>query len=125
MSIAPVTEEPQDGYFKSRLVRGGPFVPIRIHRGRPVIDGEEQDRGERWLVTVDGATDFMETGPDGYRCHVLFDVGRFWPWCARYPIPEDEYHFLIDKAEWAKAHAPERPEASPREAVNKRGKSIF
>jgi len=125
MSLTPVTEEPQSGYFKSRLVRNGPFVPIRIHWGIPVIDGQEQDRSPRWLVTVDGAADFVETGDFGYRCNVLFDVARFWPWCARHPIEESEYDFLVAKSKWAKAHAPDRPEASPRQAVDRRGKSVF
>lgn len=125
MPVTPVSEEPQSGYFKSRLVRGGPYVGIRIHWGTPVVDGEEQDRSPRWLVTVDGAPDFVETGDAGYQCRVLHDIYRYWPHCAKRPIPEHEYRFLIDKAKWAKAHATDRPEASPRKAVDKRGKSIF
>lgn len=120
-----VSDEPQPGHYKTRLVRGGPYVPVRIHWGSPVIDGEEQDRAPRWLVTVDGATDFVETGDAGYRCRVPLDVWRYWPWCGKHPIGEPEYRYLIDKAKWAKEHAKDRPEAHPRKAVDKRGPSIF
>lgn len=101
------------------------MVPVRIYWGRPVIDGEEQDRAERWLVEVSGATDFTETGDDGYRCRVLHDVYKYWPHCGRHPISESDYRFMTARATWAEQHAPGRPEANPRKKIDVRGRSVF
>ncbi len=111
-------DEPIAGYYKTRLARGSVYVPVSIHFGRPIIDHEEQDRAEIWVVTINGETDRYETGPEGYRCRVPLDVYSVWPFCARWPISEADYRFMIDKATWAKSHAPDRPEASPRNAVD-------
>lgn len=114
--IAP--DDPQEGTFKTRLVRGGVFVAVRIWWGPPVMDGEEQDRSPRWNVEVDGSTTHIEKGDDGYRCTVYHDVHRYWPYVAKHPIEEWEYRLLKDKSAWAKQYAPDRPEASPHEKVD-------
>jgi hypothetical protein len=49
---------------------------------------------------------------------VAFEVDRFWPWCAREPIDQSEYRFLVASAEWARKHAPESPKANPRKPVD-------
>ena len=120
-----VGDEPVPGYYMRSLVRGGPRVPIRIWFGNPVIDDEEQDRAPRWLVEVNGKTDFVETGDDGYSCRVPLDVHKYWPWCGRYPITEAEYNYMLAKAGWAKQFAPERPQANPHKKIDVRGKSVF
>lgn len=119
------SDSPVAGYYMGALVRGGPKVALRIYYGLPVIDGEEQDRSPRWLVDVAGETDFVETGDSGYRCRVVHDVYRYWPYCGRFPISEGDYKFLIENARWAKTWAPERPEAAPTKKFNLRGKSVF
>lgn len=110
---------PQEGYFATTLVKGGPRVAIRIFFGPPVIDGEEQDRAPRWNVEVDGRTDHWERDEGNiYRCRVAFEVEGFWPWCAREPISEPEYRFLVADAEWARKHAPDHPKANPYKPVD-------
>lgn len=112
-------DQPVAGFYKVRLVRGGPVVPVRIYWGRAIIDGEEQDRGFDWRCEIDGRTDRWERDDDtDYRCRVPLEVDRAWPWCAREPVTVAEYQFLVSHAAWAKEHQPEHPKASPRKAVD-------
>ena len=92
-------------------------MPIRIYYGQPIVGGEIQDRSYRFLVEVNGSTDHIETG-DGYSCRVTHDLSRYWPWCAKWPITEAEYNYMLAKAGWAKQFAPERPQANPHKAVD-------
>ena len=110
---------PIAGTYAMRLTRDGVRVPVRIWFGLPVIAGEEQDRAPRWCVEIDGRTDRWERDTDtGYRCRVPIEVERAWPYCAREPIAEPEYRYLLEHAAWARDHNPEHPKAKPREAVN-------
>lgn len=110
---------PAAGTYATRLVKGGPRVPVRIWFGTAIIDGEEQDRAPGWHVEIDGRTDRWEHDEEtGYRCRVPLDVNSVWPFCARWPIREARYRFMLRHAEWAREHAPDHPKASPREAVD-------
>ena len=125
--MALLTDAPVAGFYKTRLIRGGPLVPVRLWFGAPVIDGEEQDRAPRWCIEVAGKTDRIEkdeANPE-YRGRVLLDVYRYWPYCATYPIDEAEYNYLTAHAEWATQHAKHMPDAQPRKAIDKRGASVF
>lgn len=119
MKPAPVSVwPPVAGHYAIKLVRGGPRVPVRIWFGLPIIDGEEQDRAHGWFVEVDGRTNRVERDDEGYRCSVPLSVESVWPFCAKDPITEAEYRFLIAHAAWARDYAPEHPKASPREPVD-------
>ena len=109
---------PLPGFYAMRLVRGGPRVAVRIWFGSPVIDGEEQDRAPGWRCEIDGRTDHLEKDDTGYRCRVPLGVERAWPFCAKDPVTEAEYAYLVAHAEWAREHAPEHPKANPRESVD-------
>lgn len=115
-SVAPWP--PVAGYYATKLVRGGPRVPIRIWFGLAVIDGEAQDRSPGWFVEIDGRTDRLERGEDGYECRIPLDVQKVWPFCAKDPITEAEYRFLIADAAHARDWRPDHPKANPREAVD-------
>lgn len=95
-------------------------MPIRIWFGVAIIDGEEQDRGHDWRVEIDGRTDRWERDDaTGYQCRVALDVNSVWPFCARWPIREARYRFMLKHAAWAREHAPPgHPKASPREPVD-------
>jgi hypothetical protein len=76
-------EVPTPGCYRTRLVRGGPFVALRIWLG-PSIDpatGEEvTDRGHRWQCTLNGQ-------------RVPF--WDYWPGCARDPISQAEHDRIV------------------------------
>jgi hypothetical protein len=117
--IEPVAAwPPVAGHYATRLVRGGPRVPVRIWFGAAIIDGEEQDRAPGWFVEIDGRTDRWERDDSGYRCRVALEVEKAWPFCARDPITEAEYTYLVAHAGWAREHAPDHPKAQPRKAVD-------
>lgn len=107
------SDEPVAGFYRTTLVRGGPFVAVRIWWGPPVVDGDELDRSPRWNVEVDGRTDRLDK--DGGR--ELLDIERFWPWCGRHPIPEEEYRHMLQVARHARAHDPALPQAAPDQPV--------
>ena len=100
----PTTEEPQCGWFKRRLVRGGPFVPARIWMYQPV-DPETGD-----LV-----------GDEVLQCEI---GGRFadpevqFPWLARHPISEQEFNYLTALADWTAENAPKEPIANPGQPID-------
>ena len=99
----PVHDIPEPGFYQRRLVRGGPFVPVRIW-----IDQEIGDDGEL-------------TGPPTYRAEVNGRPARIeyqWPWCADEPIAEADYRYMIDRARWAEHHGPNDPAADPGKPVD-------
>lgn len=111
-SVMPIWP-PAPGFYATQLVRNGPLVPLRIWYGAPILDGEELDRSHRWCVEVEGRTERVRDGiPE------LLDVTKFWPWCARRPIPRHEYDFLMARRSWAAAHAPNHPAAKSRERID-------
>jgi len=77
----PVHEgEPECGWFKTRMVRGGPWVPARIWCERDI----DPETGE--LAT-----------PEALRCEVggqHRDPSRAWLTLANRPISEAEFHIL-------------------------------
>jgi hypothetical protein len=93
-------------------------VPVKIWFGAAVIDGEEQDRSHAWRVAIDGRTDRIERDDTGYRCRVALEVDAVWPHCAREPISEAEYSYLVAHSSWAREHRPQHPKAKPRAAVD-------
>jgi hypothetical protein len=98
-------DTPTAGHYKMRMVRNGPFVPVRIWFGPPhdPDTGEEMDRSHRWQAEIGGKEAAIE---------------RTWPWCAKNPIAEADYRYMRGVQQWATEHAPHEPEAAPREAVN-------
>lgn len=103
--IAPaVTEDPQCGFFKRKLTKGGPFVPARI-----------------WLdQSVDPETGEL-TADEVLRCEVNgrpMDAVDQWIWLCSNPITETDFRLMTDRAAWTAAQAPDHPIANPTQAVD-------
>lgn len=99
-----LADDPQPGYYKRRLVRGGIFVPARIWQVET-----------RCIETGDLVADVqllceVSTGPA--------DPYEQWPYLGKHPVPEADFRYRVAVGEWATAHSPEAPEANPRKAVN-------
>lgn len=103
--ITPGT--PISGTYKMKLVKGGPWVPVRVWYGpsHDPLTGELMDRSYHWQAQIDGGEH-----EDALR--------RAWPYCAGNAISEAEYSYMRDVGLWAKDYAPEQPEASPRKKIN-------
>lgn len=96
---------PRAGYYQMRLVRGGPFVPIRIYQGFPrdPETGEELERGWIWRATL-------------YETEI--DIWQAWPMCSGRPISEAEHRYLTALHHHAVAHEPDMAEANPRRRID-------
>jgi len=98
MNVSP--DMPVAGFYKTRLVRGGPWCPVRIWHG-PSFDpatGEWCARSHAWRACLNGEQ---------------VDIWRVWPGCSGRPIGEAEYRYLRAVGAHATAHEPDMPEARP------------
>lgn len=109
--------QPRKGFYRTQLVNGGLNVGVLVWFGRPIVDGETQDRAPRWCVAVDGRTDKLDHEAG---CHVPLDPFDVWPWCCDEKITHREFAFLKDRARWARRYAPEHPAANPRKPIDRR-----
>ena len=100
-------DQPQAGFYSTRLARRAPPVPVRLAFTQPVVEGRKIDRSPRWIVVIDGRLS------DDDACET-------WSWCAGHPIDPGEYRFLIRRAAWARQHSPDHPAANPREPIDVR-----
>lgn len=94
-------DEPKVGCFRIKLVRAGPWVAAEIRRC---------DAG-RWQAWIDGKA----LHPSHADPALAGDVFAVWHYGEM--ITRSEHDFLVKAARWARAHAPDRPEANPRRAI--------
>ena len=97
-------DRPQPGYFRRRLVRGGPWAYYRVEYG-PAPDAP--DRSPQWLVWCNG----VEHGPLS-PCPVKAGVMEIWHTCQR--ITEEQYILGASRCLDAQTIRPEMPEADHR-----------
>lgn len=96
--------EPRPGFYRTRVVKGGPFVPVAIW-----IEQElDPDTGqllsdERVVATVNGQPK---------------DPESIWQWCCAHPISEEDYRYYSAYGKWAEEWAPDDPAANPRREVD-------
>lgn len=108
-------------YWKARLAKGTPYIPIVTWFGPPYIGGEELDRSPRFQALVRNETTarailFGDMTPIEVEGIQLRNLEK---------IDEAEWRFLTDHAKWATARAPHLPDASPRTPIDRRGRSIW
>ena len=97
-------EDPQAGWFKCKMVKGGPWVPARIWLYQP-CDEETED-----LV-----------GDEILQCEIngkFADVEQAWLRLCHNPITQQEFNFMTADAAWSETYAPHEPKANPRERVD-------
>lgn len=110
----PVTADPcgsSPGFFKRKLVRGGPEVPCQLF----TIEDRDDETGELlsdviYCANVDGVPCPDALSPPG------------WPWTK---ISESDWQFMTDDARWAREHAPDSPKAQPTRAATESPKQYF
>jgi DNA polymerase-1 len=93
-----IPDHPQSGYYRSRLVRGGPYVNARIWR-KPLPDGTDAV--------------FCEVGGKPA------DPFSRWPSLAPRPIAKKEFNYMTADSEHARKHRPTSPQANPKEPINR------
>ena len=104
---APIGDEPAAGFYKIKIIRGGPWLGVRIWYDDDPRDPDfpdiPLDRAHIWRAERDGRE---------------VDVSAVWPFAANHPIDAAEYAYLLGDAAHARAHRPFDPEANPGEAVD-------
>jgi hypothetical protein len=93
------------GWYKKTLVKGGPWVAVKVTLEQD-IDDETGDLLSP--PTFKAVCNGVEIPLDEWK--FLFLVQN--------PISEEDYEFMVAKAEWAKKHAPDSPEANPKQKVD-------
>lgn len=97
-------DQPQDGFFKRRLVRGGSWVAAKIWR--------------------ESETDFVTNKPTGFdvvRCEVdgkPRNAAQQWDALQRFPITKADFDYLVANSTWHKQHKPNSSEANPSRAID-------
>lgn len=99
----PITEDPQAGFYKRRLVKAGPWVPVQIW-----TEAERDEAGDLLCDEV------LKCSVDGR----LVDVEAHWTYCAANPISEAEFDYLARVSAHAKARNPREPLANPRKKID-------
>lgn len=97
-------EEPRCGFFKRRLVKGGPFVPAKI-----------------WLDAEIDATTGELLADEALLCEVngaYADAESEWPWLCGNSITEAEFNYLTARNAYAAWYSPDEPAANPRQPVD-------
>ncbi len=95
---------PQPGFFKTRLCKGGPWVPCRIWLCSPVDANREL------------------TAPEFVKCEVnqreVRSPDNWWLSLAKNPISQFEFHEMIKLIEWAGSNDPSNPVLNPRQPID-------
>jgi hypothetical protein len=98
-----ITTEPRPGYYRRRLVKGGPWVGVRIY-----LDQIVGDDGELLSDEV------MKAECDGAPC----DPEDAWIASCDHPITREDYRYYVSAAAWDKTFDPVAPAANPKKAVD-------
>lgn len=103
MAVMRFSHDPQPGFFKTRLVKGGPWVPALIYRPCPIdpSTGVHVDRHYHLEARI------------GER---PASVDHVWMTCR--PIPRRDWLYMSDLSAWAGLYEPEAPEANPFDSVD-------
>ena len=102
--IVIVNEEPECGWFKTRLVKNGPYVPARIWMYQPT----DAETGE--LV----ADEIMQAEINGAFANPI----SAWERLCAHPITEQEWQYMTATVTWAKDHAPDHPLSDPSKPID-------
>ena len=101
----PIHEgEPNCGFFRRRLVKGGPWVPAAIWLDQDICDATGQlMRDEQLLCLV---------------AEKMADPYFHWTYLAGNPITEQEYNFMIARQEYAVTYQPDTPHANTSKPID-------
>lgn len=99
-----VVDDPQPGYYRRKLVKGGPWVPVRI-----------------WLVECIDETTGELMAPSYLCCDVdgkPASPDDQWPYCCDQAISVADFEHMTKLSKYAKARDPREPLADPRKRID-------
>lgn len=93
-------DQPEPGFFRIKLVKGGAPVAAAIYHD---ADG--------WHAEIDGKK--LPAAEDPWHAEGL---ARTWHYGIM--VPEEEYRFMLARAAHAREHDPTHPTANPEQPIN-------
>jgi len=90
-----IPEDPQSGFYRTKLVKGGPYVTARIWR-------------TKWNATQDQVKCEIAGKPR--------DPHQHWPGLSLKPIPRENFNVMTKRSDNAPRHA---PEANPNKPIDR------
>lgn len=81
-----IREDAYCGWYKRKLVKGGPWIPARIWMEQPIDEDGYLTDDEVMRCEING---------------VMADPIDEFSWLANNPITEDEYRYLVRLRKWA------------------------
>jgi len=116
-----INSPPVPGFFKTRMVKGGIFVPIRVARLCTCSVGDFKQH--EWSEACDRYPQELTAFVNGRRAYLEEVWARL---IFLQEIDQAEYNFMLKDAIWCEENAPEDPKANPTRAINRNKiKSIF
>lgn len=101
--LSPDPLDAVPGLYKTRLVRKGPWVTVKIRAPERDPETGELLEDDHPYCEIDGKP---------------ADVARAWPFCLANPIDEPEFKRLRALREWAMKNAPDDPYANPTKPID-------
>ena len=89
----------EPGYYKTRIVSGGPWVPCRVFEQDGVLGAER----------------------DGKTVEMAGNVPQGWPW---HPSNKSEFDYLTATRAWTEIHDPADPMANPTKRIDIRSMKV-
>lgn len=101
-------------YWQAKLIKNGVDIGVLTFFDGPLIDGVILDRSPRWQALVSGEASGRAILQGD---HVPVEVDGAFLRNIR-PTTKANYEYLVEHSAYSVAHAPENPDASPKEAVD-------
>lgn len=98
-------DKPEPGFFRLRLIKGGPWVPAQIRRV-----------GTEWHATIAGVLSVYQSELDDSCPSDAVAVWRIWH--GGKEINEDDYQLMLQRMAWARRDMPDHPAANPDKPVD-------
>ena len=102
-------------YGRTRLVRGGPWVPAALlRRCCCTIGGGDENAEHDWTEACDRYPRLVAIVAGEVKDPL--DPGAAWPW---HPLSRAEHDYLVADMEWCRQWSPGSPLANPRRPVSR------
>lgn len=101
------------GTWRTKLRKGGPWVPMKIEwcDGSPDPMTGDLMEDQEWRVTLNGSSSNPKTGN-------RWRVWDFWPPIFAESIDEREYQWMVADAEHARQYRQDDPKANPFKSID-------
>lgn len=108
-------DDPRVGFFKTKLVKNGPFVGARIFKTlcQCTVNGGDEEIKHPWEESCDRfPKPELSAEIDGRPAHIT----RVWEFSTE--VDEKEFNYLTSSAKWDRQNDPDSPYVTPDKAID-------